>query len=393
MMALLSYFRPRCWSVKYVLCSIPFLYILFHLLFDMPLLSSRLPKTTGPFPNVGTIDIEIPCEGHTSGVVNKEGEPAFEVSTVLFSLFYPTNEDAVSKTRHPWVPKPLSLRGEGYARLAGINNFLMNRILTFGVWSLVGSTEIPAQVDTPIHGTVKTYVDYKAEHPIDGDYGRPKFPVIVFSHGVAGSRTDYTAYCSEVASRGIIVAVIEHRDGSGPASVIKKDKSKTFRKVFHMTPDMLNPKPDTPEFKAMQLAMRQREVEETVRILKMLNDGRGEEVFAANTRLEGKHLAEWKGRLDTDLFLVGGHSYGATLALQALKGAPSEALPFVGGIMFDPGKQSGPLNDDVGVPIVVVHSESWYVDSGVIYSETFANALLSGPPNTQSSRAGLISRW
>lgn len=358
MMLTSSHFRPR-WSIKYILCSAIAAYILFHLLFDMPLLSSKLPSTTGQF-NVGTIDIEVPCERQTPDVRNKEGEHAFEVATVLFSLFYPTNQDAVSKTHHPWIPKPLSLKGEGYARFAGVNNFLTNNIFTFGLWSLVGSTEIPANVDTPLHGTIKTYIDYEAEHPLDGDYGRPKFPVIVFSHGMASSRTDYTAYCSELASRGIIVAAIEHRDGSGPASVIMKEKNEP-KNLFHITPDMLEPTPETPEFKVMQLAMRQAEVEETVRVLRMLNDGRGGEVFRTNTRLEGQDLAEWRGRLDMDMFIMGGHSYGATLALQALKGAPSEASPFVGGIILDPGKQSGPLNDDVGVPIVVVHSQSWYV--------------------------------
>lgn len=154
------------------------------------------------------------------------------------------------------------------------------------------------------------------------------------------------------------MAAIEHRDGSGPASVIMRNGTEP-RHLFHITPEMLAPTPETPEFKVMQLAMRQTEVEETVRVLRMLNDGRGGEVFRENTRLEGQHLPEWTGRLDTELFIMGGHSYGATLALQTLKGAPSEALPFVGGVIFDPGKQSGPLNDDVGVPVVVVHSQSW----------------------------------
>lgn len=348
---------PRWTTIKRVSLSSVAVYILFHLLLDMPLLSSKLPTATGQY-SVGTIDIEVPCQRQTTNIVNKEGESAFEVETVLFSLFYPTTKDAVSKTHHPWIPKPLSLKGEGYARFVGINNFLTNSLFTFGLWSLAGSTEIPAQVDTPLHGTVKTYLDYESEHPLDRDYGRPKFPVMVFSHGMASSRTDYTAYCSELASRGIIVAAIEHRDGSGPASVIMKNQTQP-KHLFHITPDMLEPTPDTNEFKVMQLAMRQAEVEETVRVLRMLHDGRGQEVLRANTRLEGKDLAEWRERLDMNLFIMGGHSYGATLALQALKGAPSEALPFVGGVILDPGKQSGPLNDDIGVPIVVVHSQSW----------------------------------
>jgi len=31
----------------------------------------------------------------------------------------------------------------------------------------------------------------------------------------------------------------------------------------------------------------------------------------------------------------------------------------VGCVALDPGKQSGPLNDDIHVPLVVVHSQSW----------------------------------
>jgi len=49
-------------------------------------------------------------------------------------------------------------------------------------------------------------------------YGAPvetstPLPVIVFSHGVAGMRTTYSAVCCDLASHGYLVAAIEHRYG------------------------------------------------------------------------------------------------------------------------------------------------------------------------------------
>lgn len=184
----------------------------------MPILSSRLPQYKGPYA-VGAIDLEIPCPRRSINnlVCKTTSEPAFEFSTVLFTLYYPAQAGSKSsKPCHYWISRPLALTSTGYARLARVSNSLTNCIFKGALWALAGNTTIPADIDVPISRLVEKSANGKA-----GYKGKnAQYPVIVFSHGVAGSRTSNSQYCGELASRGYVVAAIEHRDGSGPASVI-----------------------------------------------------------------------------------------------------------------------------------------------------------------------------
>jgi len=63
------------------------------------------------------------------------------------------------------------------------------------------------------------------------------------------------------------------------------------------------------------LGFRQAEVEETVRVLQDINQGKGDQLYGANPRHEGLNLKDWQGQLAVEDMTLAGHSYGATLAV------------------------------------------------------------------------------
>jgi platelet-activating factor acetylhydrolase len=204
-------------------------YILYCLIRRSPLLASKLPSYSGEY-EVGAIDLEIPLKEPrivSETVFGHTGKPAFHVETVLFTIYYPATKGAgPSRPNHSWVPRPISLTAEGYARFANINNFITRPLFTFGLWAIAGSIKIPAKVDVPLY-------------PLDKESRQGKYPIMVFSHGQASSRTDYTHYCAELASRGHIVAAIEHRDGSGPGTTIMGTDGSIRRLLSFSKSDLL----------------------------------------------------------------------------------------------------------------------------------------------------------
>ncbi|KAF5680780.1 acetylhydrolase [Fusarium heterosporum] len=360
--------RPRL-TWRYVACSIVGVYVLYCFVTWQPFFSSRLPAYSGPH-TVGAIDLEIPLEKpkRISDTLLKESkEPAFEVESVLFTIYYPAVKGAKSRAAlHPWVPKPMSLTAEGYARAASVNNFLIRPIFTFALWLFVGSIKIPAKVDVPLLGSRTT------------DKDGQKFPVMVFSHGAVSSRTDYTHYLGEIASHGHVIAALEHRDGSCPGTMVQI-KDKKDRPVFLLKQSDLvsDPPMNDTILKKEQLAFRTEEILQAIRVLQDINDGKGSDVFTSSSRHEGHTLNAWSNRLDFNHLTINGHSYGATGALQALKTANTTAAnPAIGGIALDPGKSSGQLNADVPVPLLVVHSNSWSSTHSIFFGRPHFDTVL-----------------
>ncbi|UNI13602.1 1-alkyl-2-acetylglycerophosphocholine esterase [Purpureocillium takamizusanense] len=412
--------RPRL-TWRYVLLSLLLLYVLVRaVVLRRPLLASRLPAYTGPHA-VGAVDVEVPlADGPrllSNATFKATGRPAFELQSVLFTLYYPvaagdassssSSSSSSSASRNDqttsplyWIPKPVSLTARGYARFAHVDNFLVRPVFTFFLWLLAGGITVPARVDAPLL-PVDDAAAAAATDAVSllGKNGR--LPVVLFSHGDASSRTDYTNYLGELASRGVVVAALEHRDGSCPGTLVRlpgePDREVlTFRASELVAPvgdvddsdgdeegggggggggnlkrgrhrssrsldeGKLQPV-DSKRFLFDQLEFRNAEMFQALHVLQALHAGNGSSLASLNTRRGhggGGTVAfpSFASRLDLSQLVIAGHSHGATLALKSLVDSP---LPARGGIALDPGKSSGDLDARSRAPLLVVHSDSW----------------------------------
>ncbi|GAP91039.1 putative 1-alkyl-2-acetylglycerophosphocholine esterase [Rosellinia necatrix] len=342
---------------------------------------------SGPYP-VGSIDIESPVSpARLVDTARFKGshKNAFDLQTVLFTLYYPAAHGKSGYEKHLWVPRPISVTAKGYAKFAHISNFLTNAAFTGALRIVVGGVRIPAKVDSPLAELappVASHPDTRQSQELEkvASIEKHGYPIVVFSHGMASSRTDYTHYAGELASRGFIVAMLEHRDGSCPGSIITRHGEPDEIKLAFRRSEVESTggqELGAEDFNRAQLNFREAEIEETVRVLRQINNGKGGDIFAQNSRKEGRELDGWTGRLNVNEVIMAGHSFGATGALQTLKGGPTKTRPFIGAIILDPGKQSGRLNHDVSVPLLVVHSNSWSSKYSIFYGREHFDVVRS----------------
>lgn len=218
---------------------------------------SPLPPYTGQY-EVGILDLEtaVPRRAVHSAVLKETGEKAFELATLALTLYYPSAlpSSPAQPWARPWLPQPVSLVGTGYARLVGVRFAPLQALVTFFLWAFGANTVIPGVVDAPVlMGANATWVGNgngngeglgkviqgvgmdgkaKGEEVVElrgvEDEGRGlrtmdeerTLPCVVFTHGMAGMSQSYSHYLGSIASHGYVVAAVEHRDGSGPGSIV-----------------------------------------------------------------------------------------------------------------------------------------------------------------------------
>jgi platelet-activating factor acetylhydrolase len=191
-----------------------------------------------------------------------------------------------------------------------------------------------------------------------------KFPVAVFSHGLMGMRTTYSTLCGDLASNGMIVASIEHRDGSASrASINNYSGSVEYERITNES-DF----PSKAEFDKYLYSIRNRqlsktriqEIHSTIDILTQLNNGEFKP-FSNSMSKSASIESSFKDKLNFTKSLLIGHSFGSATALEYLQNqSSSNKFSFGLGVVLDPWMFPFKADKPIDVPILSCNSESFH---------------------------------
>lgn len=264
------------------------------------------PDYNGAY-DVGTVDVEIPA----ANLPVPSDTPEGAAPTVAFRMFYPCVKPGADEADRPvrWIPQPQRETIASFAKFLGMKEKVAGAI-----------SYLPQQlywIKLPAHRNAKL---------LDAPTSNGRWPVCVFSHGLAGSRNAYSQICGDLASNGIIVIALDHRDGSSPIQYVRA----TSTTDAHIVPPVKVPhNPITPEVYAgrdKQLRIRLWEMSMVYEALLKIDAGEEIENLDSNTsRLRSERVEVlWQFADMLDVQRAGkvvwaGHSFGAATTVQLLK--------------------------------------------------------------------------
>lgn len=374
-----------------------------------------LPTYTGPY-SVGTMEIEVPAADPRviSSRITRKKKHVLQLETVLMTVYYPASMDSHEAgkndklSRQLWLGRPRYGMAQGYGAFAGLPTGIVLPIFLPALF-----TKLPAYRNAGIAShwapeanlksggeRVKTTEGTKPP----GSAELPRFPLMMFSHGLGGSRTMYSSLAGEFASYGFVVCAVEHRDGSSPRTYVNhakegygsreereknggldhwhKEKKRGYDVMDYMFPidnpydtGPNNPKGVDKELREAQIELRLAEIDEAYRVLSIIAAGDGEQIAANNLRrkgfvgasshgLRGVDWKAWRGRIDLDHVTACGHSFGAATVVEMLRNG-GRFQQYTQGLIYDlwgggtrPPAEENP-HHRIQAPILAINSEAF----------------------------------
>lgn len=176
---------------------------------------ARFPPLQGPFKAIGVVQRFLPTdfasERHARtkdmwampvGVQDAQRHPSLAVSA-----FYPS-----ALAPHPHE----ATRGLTFLSPAALNALASFLSMPRALFSYVTLARIRAVPDSPIA-------------PVSAS--QAKLPVVLFSHGLGGTATMYSAQVCELASQGYVVFTLTHNDGSAALAELDNNVQVAHRSV------------------------------------------------------------------------------------------------------------------------------------------------------------------
>lgn len=266
---------------------------------------NSFPEYHGPYA-VGTVDVEIPAVDLPSPCeAPEDAQP-----TIAFRMFYPCVKPSSNEGERPvrWVPHPQRLTIAALIKFLGLSDKKASALSYLPqqfYWIRLNAHRNAQSLDPPTS---------------DG-----RWPVTFFSHGLAGSRNAYSYVCGDLASNGMVVIAMDHRDGSSPIQYVRATAD-TEAHTVEPTKISHTPSDEVYGARDKQLRIRLWEISMAYEALMKIDRGQAVENLDSNTSRRRKERVEVLQRFDgkLDIHQAGkvswcGHSFGAATMTQLVK--------------------------------------------------------------------------
>lgn len=365
------------------------------------------------------MEIEVPAEEPRAfSHIKRQHAHALELETVLMTIYYPAAlgsgtgeapDGGKHWSRETWIPRPRISQSHGYGKFGGIGWLGLPFFASTTMFTKLPAfrNARPATHWPPHEDLTSAGVRAKNEEgrPPHGGPKMPKFPLMIFSHGLGGNRTMYSSLCGEFASYGFVVIAVEHRDGSGTRTFVNHNpegegsmeerekkgdlehtqshKERGYGKIDYMYP--LNNAADTSpnnekgvdhELRDAQLQLRCAEILEAYRVISAIAEGNGNHIAQRNMKtkgyvggssrgLAGVDWGAWNNRIDLKHVTMTGHSFGAATTISVLRNVTTFSW-VTQGIIYDiwaaglhmPSPDES-ADNKLQVPILAINSEAF----------------------------------